>query len=126
MESAVQVVAAAHVVIVRDVKADTDAVSKVTKRVDPVAASIPSSAVVSGVVVAAHHLRLRGAEMAAGATTAALIRRRIRLLVIGRTMPPTQSRSRRLSVGGSWLRSIGDGEGVVQVLHDLATCQCVS
>jgi hypothetical protein len=47
--------------------------------VDQVAASIPSSAVVSGVVVVAQHLRLRGTEMAVGATTAALMRQRIRL-----------------------------------------------
>jgi hypothetical protein len=76
MVSAVQAAAAAHVAIVRVARVATGVVSRETRKAHQVrAVSIPSSAAVSDVVAAAHHLRLRKAEMVAGVTTEELLRK---------------------------------------------------
>ena len=115
--SVVQAAAVARVAIVKVARADTDVVSRETRRVHLVrVASIPSSAAVSVVVAAAHHLRLRKAEMVAGAPAAVLLRKWRRCWATGRTMrtklhqlrPPLAVGSEApclpLSVSGGWTR----------------------
>jgi hypothetical protein len=79
------------------------------------------------VVAAAHHLRLRKAEMVAGATAAVLLRKRRRYSVIGRTTRTKLHQLRPPSAVGSGaprLHSayVEDEDGVMQMRHDLATC----
>ena len=84
MASVVQAAAAAHVAIVRVARVDTGVVSKATRKGHQArTVSSPTSVAVSDVVAAAHHLRLRKAEMVAGVTTEELLRKPTRCLVTG-------------------------------------------